>query len=453
MKKFLACLLASTGLISTWPAQAGTVPLIVWGKTSVDLPGACADDGHLGAPAGTPQYVSLQLEFIFPPACGVPDVTYNTGADNDCAACTNPETTTFPSEVFWYNFGPHQNSLVCSGGNGTHIHDLDFTKVAGGQGGLVVDDCDNVVVDNLKIAEGCNDPAHRQFGIVQTNRGTNITISKVTIDGGGAGSISCGDDEAITLNGSGAKSVKYVRIVNAIQHNITLGCNTDPCTHVIKYNNFTGTGWGQGQHGNILQILGNSAGMDYGPNLIYAPQPYAALESGMTIDTNGTTTITIHLGADGDQNSILPGMTITAANIPAGTTITSFGGSYPNTPYTAVLSNAATSTVTGEAAGIPNAYPFGTAGVRYGGNSHSSPYLNGIFKGNVYYSTGPIQVTSYAFVCTGGVGQEANITDFSGNYGSPAGYNGGFFFRDAGCVITSATGNKNLSTGATISVP
>lgn len=442
----LVVLLLAAALLAPARIASAATPLM-WHRTGSS---PCADDGHIGAPTGTPQYASFRADWASPPTCLVPGVGYAVGPD-PAAVLRNPETASFPPELFW-NATEHR--LECSGGIGTSIHDLDFSLVSGGSGSILVKDCTNVTISNVKVVVNCNDPAHVNYPIRQLSTGSGIAISKTSIDQGGLNSTSCGNDEAIFLDGAGIQSVTYTLVLNAIQHNITFNCSAgQPCSAYAHYDAFVGTGWGQGQHPNIVQFSDNRAATDIGDILVYSPQPSVAFEQALHVDTtSGSSSVTLNFySGPGGQTSLLPGMTLNSANLPANTKIVSMSG--PTNPLTAVLDKTATATASNTVATIPNAYPFGNAGIRYVSQNATAPYPAGVFRRLIFYSPGPIQPGSYGFVCNGGAGTETVVADFSDNFISPAGFQGSLFTTSGGCPITHAAGNKRLDTGAPISVP
>jgi hypothetical protein len=457
MKRHLA--LASTALALLWlapaPADADPWKVRVRGHSVIVVvaPDSCPNDGHTGAPSGgTILYAARRATWGAPPTCLVPDVDYAVGPDNACVACVNPETASLPAGWSW-NAPFHR--LDCDGAaDNSSVDGLDFTKVSGGSGGILISNCKGVHLSNIKITSNCSDAANQPFPIRQLSGASNagIYITKVSIDRGGLNGYSCGIGESIYLDGPGVQSVTYSRFVNVDQHSISFICQVgDTCTSVWKWNSESAVGFGQGQHTNGVQWLGAFASSDVSYNYYYNPQPSVALEAAntLTIDTtSGSVAATLHQIVGVTQTSYIGGMSITSANLQSGTT---FSPADTANPGAVTLSKTATATASGVSAAIPNAYPFGmTTVINYDKQSSSEQSLNATFIGNVFDGDGPIQGGTYAIKCTGYLTAEQNGVTVTGNYYNTPNYSGGFLQTNAYCTNLTVSGNKSLVNGATV---
>lgn len=454
MKRFLSIFCACVWMLVGYSAAHANPFDVVKAHRGVST--ACSEDGHTGAPTGaTVLYAARRAAWGAPPPCLIPDVDYAVGPDNDCASCVSPALASLPSGWSW-NAG--LNRLDCSGAaSGSRVHHLDFTKLSGSGGGILINGCDNVTIDNIKMTRDCTNPG-QPFPLKQLANSSGITITKAWLDGGSVAGAACGgggDGEEIYLAGPGPKVVTYSRVINAAEHDVTFVCNGSD-TSYARYNSFSATGYSQGAHDNGVQWLGTCIGADESWNYWYNPQPFVALDAaaGLTIDTNsGLFSVTLHFAAGITQSSLLEGMAITSANLQSGTTLINPS---PTPPFTATLSKTATGTASGVPAAVPNAYPIGLVNpIRVANQSATGQMINVVLTGNVFDGDGPIKPGTNAISCGGdGTGLEVNGLVANQNYWLPAGYSGGFFLQAAFCINTvPSTTNKRLDDGTTITFP
>jgi hypothetical protein len=444
MTRFLAILFLAIAAVC-WHSGPSTAATLITAQPAAAAAG-CADDGHAGAPAGKPMYAARRAAWAHPPPCLVPDVDYADGPDST-AVLVNPSTARLPAFLRW---NAKEHRLDCGGGgNNIVIQNYDFSLVPGGSGGILINGCDNVTISNVKIVLNCNDPAHVPYPVRQLPNSTNIAITKVSVDAGGT---RC-QDETFYLNGAGTQSITYSKVTNALEHNITFACPST-CTAIAKYNSFSGTGFAQGVHANGIQFLGQQyTSYDLSHNYWFNPQPSRPLEASanLTIDTTkGSPMVTLHFAGAITQTSLLDGMTITSANLPAGTKLATHS---TTNPQTIRLTQKATATASGASAAIPNAYPAGLASPIRVVAQGTAPMLGGKINGNVFDGDGPIRPGTNAIACGGGPGVEIKGGQVQGNYFNPAGYQAGFWTRDTHCLNLAGAGNKRLDTGATIPAP
>lgn len=424
----------------------------------------CLNDGHAAAPAGaTIMYAARKASWAFPPACQTPDVDYAVGPDGDCAACVSPAAAVALLGLPSVTYDAARNFITCdTGPSGIVLQNVDFRLGSGSGGGIQVGGadpghgCNNFTIRNVRIVMNPS-VTGLAYPIRQMANSNTIHITKTWIDGNGLVGAAEGLGEIIYLTGSGLQSITYTRVINAAEHNVTFGCVAAAvCTSYERYNSFSAQGFAQGAHMNGVQWLGTFAASDVSYNFWYNPQPSIALEAGagLTIDTSsGVASATLHFSGVGAQTSLLPGMSLTSANLQAATTILAVPA--PTNPVTVSLSLAATATASGTAAAIPNAYPGGNVNaIRYANQNATAQMLNGTMTGNVFDGDGPIKPGNYALSCGGdGTGLEINGMVMTSNYYNPAGYSGAFYLTQPYCLNATGSANKRLDTGATIPVP
>lgn len=429
-------------------------------------------------------FAARRATWAVPPICLVPDVDYAVGPPNDCAACVSPAVASLPAGV---TFDVGLQRVDCVGAaDGVVIENLDFTLLAHG-GGIYVNGCNNVTIRNIKTKVDCANP-FPAYPIRQASNSTGITITKVTIDNGGKASEACWGPvgELIYLEGPGAKSVTYSRAVNVTQHWLTFACATgQTCTPVEKFNSASSFGFAQGEHTNGVQFLGVFINADLSHNYYYNPQPSVADDvrqgcfgprtctndnvGGTVVLVNGEMVIQSLLSNAVDYG---PGMQITGSGF-TGTayicTVTDYGGpangpdyakltltTGPFVPGTGCTGSVVTTTNSIGTAQVQNAYPFGITAAIWYINQAPVPgaFLNGTISGNVFDGDGPLQGGTNAINCLGASGgYDLTGLTVTGNYIKPEGYSTGLFRSNAFCTGITGSGNKNLTTGATIAVP
>lgn len=472
MRRLLA--LAFSALALLWlapaPADAGVLMGRIKGHNlgSVSL---CSDDGHATAPLGTPLYPERRALWASPPPCHVPDVDDPEGADNDCAACVDPSTASYPSGVGW---NASAQRLDCSGAaDGTKIQNLDFTKLPTSGSGILVSACDHVVIENVKVRVDCAN-THISYPIRQLSGSTGITVNKVTLDGGGkAGEVCFGSTgELIYLQGSGTQTVTHVRAVNVGQHWLTSACVS--CATDFRYNSVSRFSFAQGEHANGVQWLGISTATTFNYNYYFNPQPDVADDvrtacfgpsscandnvGGTVSALNGQVVVTL-LGTN--ASDYLVGMQLTGSGV-SGTAYICAVTDYGDGTFTAdhvlltlktdqaCTTTANTTHAVSSTAQVQNAYPSGITAAMWflnqaiGGGTFGPATI----KGNVFDGTTPLLGGTYAINC---LGNHDTVT-ITGNYINLPGYSGGLFRSDAGCPTVVGSGNKSLA-GASISVP
>lgn len=441
--KRLSVLLAIASLLLNLsafvPAQAGV--LAMKGKVLV---GACSQDGSANAPTGTKLYASRRATWAFPPTCLSPDVDYPTGADCVNIVCVSPATLTS-------YYDPALHRIRCDGSNGLTFQNIDFSLVGGG--GFDLTTCNNVTIRNVNITFYCA----QGTPILQAADSSGVVVDRVSIDGGSRlSSQSCegAADEMISLGGTGAKSVTYTRVVNSNQHDITFNCPAPAtCTAIDRFNSFSRTGFEQGSHGNSLQFGGLFSSINVDHNYYYNPQPDTALLAPLAAAfTLNSATVDVTVGA---QGSFLAGMSITGTRMTGTQTIVSsvdLGGGVTRLTISGVATSTGSGTIN-----VPNAYPIGdTISIRYqaatGGGGNPTGLSNGTIIGNVFDGDGPIQGRVYAINAAVDPSNICDTLAINGNYVNLAGISGGFF-TNSGCTNVTGSGNKNLATGAPITVP
>jgi hypothetical protein len=427
-----------------WPSQAAAATIL---KPAEATPAACADDGHLGAPAGTPMYAARRATWAHPPPCQAPDVDYPVGPDARVKLASPAAPGALPAGA---EYDAKNHRVRCDGTNGLVFKNLDFGLVGGG--GFYLFACNNVVIRNVKITWNC-----ASMPINQAGSSSGVVIDKVWIDGGGTnGPVNCSGQagELINLQGGGAKSVTYSRIINTNQHFITFNC-TGSCTSVNRYNSFSRCGYEPGTHCNGVQWGGNFTSANTDHNYYFNPQPDTPLATPLiaTFD-KGSREVVVNLPQGAAAGSFVIHQSVTGTALPGTLTIVEvaeLGGSPAHTKLT--LSGKATASGPGTI-NVLNAYPVGdTISVRYAAEGKST-YANGTIIGNVFDGDGPIKGRTYAIHCSFDVGRGSNSSaTIRDNYVNMAGTAGLLYPAGAGtCSGLVASGNRRLDTGALIAV-
>jgi hypothetical protein len=470
------------------PSVAEAGKLHFHGSTGVA--GPCADDGHTGAPTGTPQFAARRAVWTAlagaggaAPPCQIADVDYNTGVDPN-VTLLSPSAAVAALGNANVTYNSTNNLITCAGGaTGLTIQNIDFT-IGGTRsgGGFLINGCDNLTLKNVKMWLGCFDPSP-QYPMKQQTNSSGLTISNWDIsnpNGQEAAGCTAGT-ETIYFTGPGLQKVIYTRISGAPEHNVTFTCASGAtCTAYERYNSFSATGWDQGEHVNGVQWLGAFASSDISYNLWYNPQPTVADTvrtacfgpQTCTNDAGGSPSsvaisngqvIVKFLGTN--QAAMLPGMNLTGSGF-TGTAyicaVTDYIGPAIGPDYVKLTlgtsypacATTTTTTSTGTAQ-VQNAYPFGKANdIRYvNQGSISTQMLAGSFVGNVLDGDGPILTGTNAVACGGqGVGTEVNGVTVSNNYWNPTGYQGSFWLNAAFCLNATGSGNKNMVTNANLPV-
>jgi hypothetical protein len=445
MTRFLTVLFLVIA-VGCWPPGATTAATLI-GAAPAAAAADCADDGHAGAPAGTPMYAARRAAWAHPPPCQVPDVDYPVGPDGRVKLVSPAAPGALPAGA---EYDPKNHRIRCDGASGLTFKNLDFGLVGGG--GFYIASCNNVVIRNVKITWNC-----ASMPINQAANASGIVIDKVWIDGGGTnGAVNCSGQagELINLQGSGAKSVTYSRIINTDQHYITFNC-TGSCTSVDRFNSFSRCGFEPGTHCNGVQWGGNFTSANTDHNYYYNPQPDSPLATPLPASfARGSPEVVVTLPAGAAASSFLVHQSITGTRLGGTLTIVGvneLGGSPARSKLT--LSGRATSTGEGTI-NVLNAYPIGdTIAVRYTAQ-RNSVLTNGTIIGNVFDGDGPIKGRTYAIHCSTDPPPASNTRAvIRDNYINMAGTAGLFYPAGAGnCAALTASGNKSLDTGATVAV-
>jgi hypothetical protein len=402
----------------------------------------CADDGHAGAPAGTPMYAARRATWAHPPPCQVPDVDYPVGPDARVKLVSPAAPGALPAGA---GYDPKNHRVRCDGANGLTLQNLDFGLVGGG--GFYFYDCNNVTLRNIKITWNC-----LSRPIQQAASSRNIIIDRVWIDGGGtSGAANCPSNsgEIVVLQGSGEKKITYTRVINSDQHGISFNC-TGSCTVVDRYNSFSRFGFAQGDHDNATQWGGSFTSSDISYNYYYNPQPDTPLIAPLPAVFKGNQAVVTIPGAN--QSSFLPGQSVTSANLAPGTLIVASedAGGVPDVT-TLLLSKKAISNGAGKLQ-VLNAYPIGDLNsIRYVAETVTT-LANGTVVGNVFDGDGPIKGRTNAIACASDRAPALNTgLSIMNNYLNPAGTLGGLVTRNQSCAV-AGSGNRRLDTGGMIPI-
>ena len=252
------------------------------------------DDGHLGAPAGLPQFPNGLAGYAVRPPWQVAGVDYAVGPVSGTVFKAPQTGTPLPAGVTRdtvnHVFAVTQSNVVIDG--------WDFSQ----NGGWSIEDTNsgttipsNTIVRNCKWTVGANNkPPINMGGIDQGTTAVGLTVENCLFDGqglshniGGKGLIGCGYGGTIRL--------RYNLFQNAATDFLDLGAdrrgNGRPCILDIKYNAFVQAAQDPGGHTDWLQTAE-----------VNAPAPPNGKEYGLiTMDFNYTSQTGAFPGGGGCQ--------------------------------------------------------------------------------------------------------------------------------------------------------
>lgn len=446
-------------------SHAATGQIITGGGARYFVSSDCAQDGRagrvgMGGPVtGTPPYAARAVLFTAALVCQYPDVHYAVGADPTITYKDPSNPANLPAG---WTYSGASGRLDCGGVSGTVLEGFDFGLTALGGGGISVGTfaaCPNATIRNNKIVPPTSSCG--TYGLAVQTNSPSPSIYNNTFDD--SNNPEC-PAEQLNVKAGGTAVITYNRFVNVVQHDMSISCGSGTtgldCSPYIRNNSQSRFGFSQGAHTNGIQFVaanGNTvSNTDYEWNYEYDPQPDTALSfSGNTasgVFTAGSPNVSVTVSG-GQATDFLAGMTIVSSNLPGGqATVLSTNGSSANPVPLTLNANATangTFTVT-----VPNAYPFGSVyAVRYIVQATGTATMTGgIISNNVFDGSGPIQGKVYAITCgADNVGQVTGTT-ISGNWFNLAGISGAAYTGGNTCPLTAA-GNRNLLTGAAITIP
>lgn len=407
-------------------------------------PESCDNDGSAQAPAGTAQYPTLLAEYAYRSPCDVAGADYRVGrASTGLPALKVVGVNTLPTG---WSYEPIPNWVRCDSVDGSNLDGWDLT----GKAIYVTTTCTNTTIQNNVIAMN---GSHTPYCDAISLRGPNTTVQYNTADLGGyaVGSACAAGDVGEGFNfassATGTQTVKYNHIYNAPQHFV----NTGHATVDMRFNLIEKCGFFQGAHCNGFQIQGDSANSRIEYNTFISQQPTDDMGAKTGSFTSGSPAFTSSLGGSNDGHSLYAGAAITGPLIPGGTTILS----------AATVGSVTTITMSANATGtgsntfdVTDVYPMGLIIPIRWVSQGSGVMTNGRVVGNTIVTTTPITTVSYAIYCAiengsnDTVAVNDNYIDIRGAFG--AFYPGG---GNTLCTNRTGTGNKNMVTGATLSLP
>jgi hypothetical protein len=452
MTRLLAALILVIA-VGWWPSQAAAAKILKPAEAAA--PAGCADDGHLGAPAGRPQFLGLLSDVRFRPPCAVAGVDYRVGPAATQVFKLPTDRGALPAGV---TYNPKTHVVGCSGTNGAVIDGVDFATHGAS---IDIDGCNDLTIQNSRIRSFWTTPDIQprgcSFPIQQENNSNNLTLRNVEVDGGGAAAVAncskspAGMGETINLKGTGFWHLDYVYIHDVDQHFINWGGPPKgvftPSTPVLTHSVITGCGYEQGVHCNGMQWVGAitpASRIEW--NFFYDPQPSVASGPIPVNFAKGSNQFTLAGGIT--QGSFRAGVHVTSPAWPGTATVTAVDQT------TLVITVNKKSALDGRGAvESPDMYPIGLVlPIRYVNNGGQGLMRNGTISHNTMYGAGPVVGSGYMIGC-GGEGPNLNDkTIISDNWYDPRGVKGAFL-TSRGCTNLTASGNRRMDTGATVAPP